>query len=283
MRRESEALPIVLVAAVLLGLGLTDVHLLYVKPAMRPWLIAAGAFVAVLAVARYLVVPDEEDEPDEADNIGDPESAAGDLGDHAADGRDGHGADDHSAHDDHDHAGHVGGWLPWMLVLPFAVVVLVSPKPLGSYLAARQTPNVPAPSSSSGIDYAPLPRAVDGAHELTLTEFAERTLYDTERHLEGKTVRLTGFVTPAPDGQPGFLLTRFVMACCAGDGRAVQVAVWRPGNGGAGGTAGVPPADTWLEVEGTWRPDPSGDEPDVPVLVARSVRQVSQPSDPYER
>jgi uncharacterized repeat protein (TIGR03943 family) len=265
VRRESEALPIVLVAAVLLGLGLTDTHLLYVKPAMQPWLVAAGTFVAMLAVARYFIVPADDGPADDG-----PADAGPADGEH-----------DDTAHDDprlgHDHhEGHPGRWLPWLLALPFLAVVLVTPKPLGAYLAARETPRVPTPSADD-FEYPPLPRAVDGAHELTLMEFTERALYDDQRQLEEATVRLTGFVTPAPDGEEGFLLTRFVIACCAGDGTPIQVAVRGPGD------AAAPPADTWLEVEGTWQPDPSGDEPDIPVLAAQSLREVPQPADPYER
>lgn len=267
---------LVLVAALLLKLGLSHLHLLYVKPAMRPWLVAAGAVVAVLAVARYFVVPSgDADETDEADQTDETD-----------------GADDHRQHDGHDHQGrdahdhhgaHPGGsWLHWLLALPFVVVILVNPRPLGAYMAAREAPRVPSPPSSSGIDYPPLPRPVDGAHELTLTQFTERALYDTEQQMEGERVRLTGFVTPAPDGGEGFLLTRFALACCAGDARPVQVAV----HDLVPGRSAPPPADTWLVVEGTWRPDPSGRrsgrEPDIPVLAAEDIRGTPQPADPYE-
>lgn len=272
MRREGQAVPLVLVAAVLLKLGLSHLHLLYVKPAMRPWLVAAGAVVAVLAVARYFVVPADDDDDDEAYET----DGAGDHDQHG--GHDG--ADGHDAH--HHHDAHAGSWLHCLLALPFVVVILVNPRPLGAYMAAREAPRVPSPRSSSGIDYPPLPPPVDGAHELTLTQFTERALYDTEQQMEGERVRLTGFVTPAPDGGEGFLLTRFALACCAGDARPIQVAVPGP----VPGRTAPPPADTWLVVEGTWRPDPSvrrsGREADIPVLVAEDFRQTPQPTDPYE-
>jgi uncharacterized repeat protein (TIGR03943 family) len=154
-------------------------------------------------------------------------------------------------------------------------VVLVTPRPLGAYLAARQSPRVPPPAAVGA--YPPLPAAVDGAHALTLMEFTSRARYGPEHQMIGKVVRLTGFVTPAPAGEDGFRLTRFVLSCCAGDGTAYQVRVRTPGG------VPPPPADTWLVVEGTWRPARSGDQPEVPTLVAATLRQVPQPADPYER
>jgi uncharacterized repeat protein (TIGR03943 family) len=239
---EHQAALMGMVAALLLRLGLTDDHLLFVKPAMRPWLVVAGGVLVVLALTRLL--------------------AARSAGV----------ADEHS---DAGHGPHGGGWLPWLMAIPFAAVVVVPLAPLGSYMAMRQAPRTPPPPESSVEGFPPLAPPVDGARELTLMEFSSRALYDTERHMEGETVRLTGFVTPASGRHDDFLLTRMVLSCCAGDGAPVQVAV-------RGLDQPAPAADTWLVVEGTWLPHPRGREPDVPALQATTTRPIPRPTDPYE-
>lgn len=254
-----------MVAALLLRLGLSDDHLLFVKPAMRPWLLVAGGVLVVLAVTRVLA----------AHSAGRPDAHGEAVGAGAPDG----GGRRHDAARDGGHADgeHGGGWLPWLMAVPFVAVVVVPLAPLGSYMAMRQAPRNPAPPESTVEGFPPLPAAVDGAHELSLTDFTSRARYDSERHLEGETVRLTGFVTPASGRHDDFLLTRMVLSCCAGDGAPVQVAVR-----GLDGPA--PAADTWLVVEGTWRPPHAGgQQPAVPALQATSARRVPRPADPYER
>jgi uncharacterized repeat protein (TIGR03943 family) len=274
---ENQALPMALVAALLLRLGFTDAHLIFVKPAMRPWLLVAGGVLAGLALTRFLASR-SSDEPGDVEGDGEGD------GDGAGDGLDHRDADvTHAgAHPEHVHG---GGWLPWLLAVPFAAVMVVPSAPLGSFLAARQPVRAPTPPPESSVEgFPPLARPVGGAYELTLAEFTSRALYDAERQLESETVRLTGFVTPSPGGgnghdgggQDAFLLTRIVLSCCAGDGAPVQVAV-------RGLDQPVPAADTWLIVEGIWRPHPSGDEPDIPVLEVSDLREIPQPSDPYER
>jgi uncharacterized repeat protein (TIGR03943 family) len=87
-------------------------------------------------------------------------------------------------------------------------------------------------------------------------------------------VRLVGFVVPDPQPQ-GFLLTRFAISCCAADAIPMQVAV-------LAAQGGIPPPDTWVEVEGTWQPPVSGDTRLPPILRPTSVLRIDPPADPYE-
>jgi uncharacterized repeat protein (TIGR03943 family) len=240
---EGRLVPPVIVTALLLRLGLSDDLLIYLKPSMRLWLLVAAVALGTVTLGWL----------------------AAHWWGSARDGTE-------DGHDGHDHG---TGRLRWLLLLPYAVVFVVPPEPLGAFAASREGAQpTPPPMAGSG-GYPPLPAAVDGAHELRLSEFVSYARDDPERRLEGRVVRLTGFVTPAGEGEVGFRLTRFVLACCAGDGRAVSVAI-------RGADRPLPPPDTWLVVEGRWRPAPSGNEPEVPVLEARSVREVPQPVDPYE-
>ena len=223
------------VGGVAVRLGLTGAALAYVKPAQQPLLVAAGAvLVALGAVAvRDAVRPARE------------------------------GGDD--PHDDH------APGVAWTLVLVVLAVLLVAPPPLGAFAAGRQLGGA-SPVRSTQTRYPPLPAPVGGAVELPLLEFVIRALYDEERSLEGRRVRLTGFVTPSP-ARDGYLLTRFVVSCCAADGTPVTVQVHgdRPR-----------PGDTWLTVEGVWRPDPTAEPTDAPILDAYAVEEIPQPDRPYE-
>jgi uncharacterized repeat protein (TIGR03943 family) len=250
LNRENQAIQLALTATVLLRLGTTDDHLRYVKAGMRPWLLTAGIVVAILAVTRGLEALRTGNTDDDPDS-------------------------DHAVQDDDAHG---GGNLPWLLLLPFLAVVFVGPAPLGAFSAARQTPRV-SPPPADAANFPPLPDLVDGAHELTLIDFTDRALYDTDRQMAGQPIRLTGFVTPAPGAghDTDLLLTRFILSCCAADGIPIQVRI-------TGLPGPVPPPDTWLAVEGTWQPDAEPDRADAETatLVATTIRQIPQPANPYE-
>jgi uncharacterized repeat protein (TIGR03943 family) len=127
-----------------------------------------------------------------------------------------------------------------------------------------------APSDS---DYPPLPPG-DPA-PVALLDYASRALFDDGRSLTGRTLKLTGFITPAPDGRP--MLARIVLSCCAADGRPIKV--------GMTGQAPIEvPADTWVEITGVYSPqrgkDPVNDV-DVAFVEVRSWQEVAQPKNPY--
>jgi uncharacterized repeat protein (TIGR03943 family) len=242
----------VLMASLLLRISLTDEYLIFLKRSMRPWLVASGIVLAVLGVVRFVA----------AARTPTPEAPA---------------PEEHDDND-HEHSHDHGSQLAWLLILPFVVVFAAAPQPLGAFAASRQPARTPPPPSVGiGMDYPPLHAAgPDGVHELLLIDFVARAIYDDRAQMKGEPVRLVGFVAPDPNGGPhGFLLTRFALSCCAADGRPIQVAIRRVPHD-------VPPPDTWVVVEGTWLPDPSGHEPRTPALAAKSLRIVPKPAAPYE-
>jgi uncharacterized repeat protein (TIGR03943 family) len=242
---EARVVPMVLVAALLARLALSDDVLVYLKPGMRPWLLVAAVTLVTVTLAWLTA----------------------------------HRRDPHRAPEVHGgpaHGSHGGGRLSWLLVLPLAAIIVVPPAPLGSFAAARQEQRrTPPPAEADGGRYPPLPTPVGGAHDMTLGNFVLYALNDTDRQLDGATVRMTGFVTPAASGEDGFRLTRFMLSCCAADATPMSIVV-------EGTIPPYPPVDTWLEIEGRWRPDPSGHEPDTPVVDVTSVREIPPPPDPYE-
>lgn len=166
---------------------------------------------------------------------------------------------------DHDHPAPAAAWL---LLLPVVTVFLVSPAPLGSYAAERQ-------SESRAFERreitSPLPPAVDGAVPLTMRDFLLRAVNGTQ--LEGVRVRLTGFTTT--DGK-GVVLNRFRVTCCAADGIAMRARL-----------AGVqaPEEGTWLVVEGQVQPgerDTDGTLVGLPVLEVSASEVIEAPRNSYE-
>lgn len=170
----------------------------------------------------------------------------------------------------HDHGG--ASRVGWLLVAPVLAIAAVSPSPLGAFAANGAPATLPTPRA----DFGPLPPPAGGAVDLPITEFVGRAVHDEGRLLGEVPVRLVGFVTADVRGG-GFLLTRFVVNCCAADARPVRVAI-------RGARPPWPAPDTWLEVIGTWRAEPRGAEDDrPPALDMISLRTVPAPANQYLR
>lgn len=180
--------------------------------------------------------------------------------------------DDHDEHEhdhderaglehEHEHAGHEHGIRPAIyLIAPVLLALLVAPQPLGSFAAGR-TNVVPSPESP----FEPLP-AGSAPAAISLLEFNQRALDREGETLLDVPVELTGFVM---SGNP-LRIARFRVACCAADGQAAIVELRnelvRPG------------ADRWVTVIGTFE-ELAGD---VPTLTVTDLREIRQPTDPYE-
>jgi putative membrane protein len=91
-----------------------------------------------------------------------------------------------------------------------------------------------------------------------------------------KTARVTGFVLPdTSDPDNVFYVARFVVTCCAVDAQPIGLAVYQPGWKASYDT------DEWVEVTGTFRPNPSVRSADALALQPTDITPVEQPSDPY--
>lgn len=249
MNKDGQDTLLLFVGVMVLQFAVTDLHLRYVKPQMQPLLIAAGVILTVLAVVSIV-----RTQRGSRDTV-----VTASPTDHVPGGAAAVSAGEH----EHGHA-----HLPrtaWLLALPLLVLTLVTPPSLGSYAAARGTSTIDEPSG----DVAPLPEPVNGAVELTLTEFATRSVYAADS-LEGERLRLTGFVLPEDDG---WSLARIALSCCAADGRPVRVkAVGAP----------APAADSWVVLEGRFRGVEGEGRTRVPVLDVAALQPVEAPVQQYE-
>ncbi|PZF87309.1 TIGR03943 family putative permease subunit [Micromonospora deserti] len=263
MNRQAQAVVLLLLGGAVIRASLTDLYLNYVKEGLRPFLIAAG----VLLVAAAVMTLWHELRPARR-----PEAApAGADGRAGVDGRAEQAG--HTGQGDHDHGhGHHEPRVGWLLILPVLGLLLVAPPALGSYAAGQAGTALSSQQRQS--DYPPLP---DGDPvQVSVLDYASRALFDKGVSIGDRRVRLTGFMTTGPDGQP--ILARMVLSCCAADGRPVKLGL--TGNAPAGLAD-----DTWVEVTGRYSDqvtrDPVNDA-EIPHLDVESWRQVPAPKRPYE-
>jgi len=168
----------------------------------------------------------------------------------------------------HHHEPKVG----WLLLLPVLGLLLVAPPALGSYAAGQAGTVLTAPAGES--DYPALPPG--DPVDLGMLDYASRAVFDEGRSLTGRNLRLTGFLTPGPDGEP--MLARMVMSCCAADGRPIKVAL-------SGEAPTAVPADTWVQVVGAWTDRTAVDpvnKAEVPYLEVRTWQEIPAPKQQYE-
>ncbi|MFD9436520.1 TIGR03943 family putative permease subunit [Streptomyces sp. NPDC060002] len=274
----------------LAGLGLlhtslfTDEYLRYVKEGMRPLLVASGVLLVVLGVAEAWAAPPEEGhgEPGHAEQgrgrQGRAESGRGRQGrgeqrvGRQAHGNEGPGGPGHG-HEGHGHEGHghAHSGVPrvaWLLFLPVLSLLFYAPPALGSYTASREPAKAVAVQEDA-FDALPATSPLP----ITLTDFTQRVQQDRSRAIRGRTVVMTGFVSPAPAKQDGWYLTRIIVSCCAADASSVKVLVQ--------GIA-APKADTWVNVTGSWQGSGTlGTSSAAVTLDARGVQRVRKPSNAY--
>jgi uncharacterized repeat protein (TIGR03943 family) len=185
VRREAQNILLLLVGGALLKITLDGTYLRYVKPTVKPWVIAAGVVMVGLAVIAI-----------NTDIRAARPAPAADLHGHA-----------HNARS------------PWLLVLPVLAIFLIAPPALGADSVLRSdgrtvTPVVPQGASA----FPPLPR--DAVVPLDLSEFITRSVWDGTHALTGRTVALTGFVV---QDHGATYVARLVITCCAADATPMKV------------------------------------------------------------
>jgi len=172
-----------------------------------------------------------------------------------------------AARDHADHADHSS----WLLLLPVLAIFLVAPPALGADTVSRSTQAI-APQRSA-IDFPPLPAGP--APALRMSDFVTRAVWDDAGSLNGRQVRLLGFVVHGD--QDATYLGRLVIACCAADATPLKVRLE-----GRAGLASLP-QDGWFEVRGQLVPGSakSGSRY-TPTLTVSDLHPVPAPAEPYE-
>lgn len=119
-----------------------------------------------------------------------------------------------------------------------------------------------------------LAAAPDG--ELTIQDWSQLVRQPDTAAVSGRTAVLTGFVSPEPsDPERLFLVTRFVINCCAVDAQPVGIPIYRPG-----WQRDLEP-DDWVTIQGAFAHNPSVRSPWTAALIPTSIERVEAPEDPY--
>ncbi|MEI5520526.1 TIGR03943 family protein [Streptomyces brasiliscabiei] len=275
--------PLQVLLLLLSGLGLlhatvlTDHYLRYVKAGMHPLLVASGLLLLALGAAEAWSLwrqgrggsAERESHNRHDDGHDDGQHDDGQHGDGQHD--DGH---DDGHHDDghgHDHS--TPPRVAWLLFLPALSLLFYAPPAIGAYTASREAPKAVTVTDQDDFDALPATSPLP----MTLTDFTRRVQQDRHRAIDGRLVRLTGFVTPdkgaAGDGTSGWYLTRVIFSCCAADAQFVKVRVH--------GIAS-PPADAWVTLTGTWHPGGTlGTSSAAAALDAHGIKRITRPSNGY--
>jgi len=170
----------------------------------------------------------------------------------------------------HDH--HHGRFdVAWLLLAPMLALVVIAPRALGSFTAARAGTALGAASTSR------LPSLPDGdPARVSLLDYASRAVFDHGASLGDRHVEVSGFLSPGPPGT--WYLTRMVITCCAADAQPVKV-----------GLAGDSPtgvhANDWIDAVGTYTGRTDADPVNagtVPYLAVTTWRPIATPVRPYE-
>ncbi|MDT7784403.1 MAG: hypothetical protein QOF58_2822 [Pseudonocardiales bacterium] len=170
------------------------------------------------------------------------------------------------AEDDHGHSH--SSRSTWLMLLPVLAVFLISPPALGGDVVSSAADTNQTQRSRNLLGDLPSGEVIP----LSMTEFVTRTAWDESGTLDGRRVKLTGFLTRA-DG--GTFVARLAISCCAADARPLKVRL----------TGDVPslPDEQWVEVTGKVVPKSANEKNSwVPSFTVESTTSVTQPVEPYE-
>ena len=165
-----------------------------------------------------------------------------------------------------------------MVCMVAGMALLVPPTALTTTTATQRGINKGAVTrlSTDKLSQASIFAQRDYSH-LTIKEWAGllAQMHDSGFY-RGKTVNLTGFVTPDTADSQIFYVSRFVVTCCAVDAQAVGVPVYAPG------WRGRYQPNSWVTVTGDFAAHPQQHRQQPVVIMPRSVTSTTQPKEPYE-
>jgi uncharacterized repeat protein (TIGR03943 family) len=232
VRRETQNILLVLLGGALLKISFSGLYLRYVQKSLLPLLIAAGA--VMIGLALFAIITD----------IRRGKATAEDHG--------------------HSHSSRS----TWLMLLPVMAVFLISPPALGGDVVNSAADTNQTQRSRNLLGDLPSGDVVP----LSMTEFVTRTAWDESGTLDGRRVRLTGFLLRA---EGDTFVARLAISCCAADARPLKVRV----------TGDVPslPDEQWVEVTGQVVPKSANEKNSwVPSFTVESFTPVAEPVEPYE-
>jgi uncharacterized repeat protein (TIGR03943 family) len=184
-------------------------------------------------------------------------------------------------HTGHSHAGHrharghsLMEWLSLSLVAVVVVIaVVLPPTTLSSYTAENRSFGTVA--TSPAADAIDIDSTTSGFENLTVRDWASLLIQTQDpTFFRGKPFSALGTMTESGDPDV-FLLTRFVVTCCAVDAQPVSVPVYFPG------WQDEFALDSWVTVEGGFQVLPELDVPGNLAVVSSGIVLEEVPREPY--
>ena len=196
-----------------------------------------------------------------------------------AHGHDAHGAtSEHGSEHEHEHGRRRTG-VAVGAATAFAVLalVIVPPSTLSSATAIQR--DIAGGTGAAASGSAPALDARGG-------ETASYTVKDWvtllrrgvgDEYLANRAVDVVGFVVADPaDPENVFLVSRFVITCCAVDAQPMGLAVYEPG------WHATLEENDWVRVAGSFARNPSGASAERNAVIPASIDPVDEPDQPYE-
>ncbi|CCQ17893.1 putative uncharacterized protein [Rhodococcus sp. AW25M09] len=170
----------------------------------------------------------------------------------------------------------------WLLLVPLAVILFVAPPALG--VSAVGERSVTAVASDREVPFPALPD--EAVPEVPLLDVVQRAVRDSERSLDGREIRVTGFaVATANGGSPrsngtreGVDLARILIICCAADARSIRIHL----DAGSAALDDIPDG-TWLQISGTVdAATATEDTAFTPTMSVSTIDRIDAPENTYE-
>jgi len=186
---------------------------------------------------------------------------------------------EHPHEDDshHDHAGHQHGNLSWagllLVALPVILGLVVPPKPLGAAAMSNREISVGSVSSATAPKTTQL-ISRPTTEKNVLDWLIDFRLAQDPAAFANQEAKVIGFVYHDERfGADQFMVSRFVLSCCAADAAPLGLVVTWPE------TTGLT-SDQWVEVSGHLQPGEFDGEA-MPILMADKVAPTEVPDQPY--
>lgn len=181
------------------------------------------------------------------------------------------------SHIDHDHAGHSHDKLSWggflLVISPILLGVLIPPKPLGAAAMVNRDISIKSLTSAAAPETSEILAKPQRDKNILDWVIEFRSTPDLNR-FEGQEAKLTGFVyRDERFEQDQFMVSRFVLSCCAADAAPIGVVVRSSKSASFSD-------DQWVEVTGEFELGRFGGE-DMPILLAESITPIGIPEQPY--
>jgi putative membrane protein len=178
---------------------------------------------------------------------------------------------------EHDHAGHQHGNLSWggllLVALPVILGLVVPPKPLGAAAMSNREISVGSVSSATAPKTSQL-ISRPASEKNVLDWLIDFRLSQDPAAFASQEAKVIGFVyRDERFGGNQFMVSRFVVSCCAADAAPLGLVVHWPKT-----TALT--SDQWVEVSGRFQAGEFDGEP-MPILIADNVAPTEIPDQPY--